>query len=197
MKDDKYDLILPIGERCHTKQALAELFPQMPLNLFDSLGGVSLDKIYDILKNDFDNCLSKSDFYCVNNGDGIHYFFMETKQNIRCSHIFKCDVSPEESLDKYYPVLLRLKKSTKERLHNADNILMCHATCEYNYPLERYFEFTKSCRLLFSKKKIDFLFIQYSDTSSIIMRVTEFIFIPYLTIHQNTISPMILTYGAI
>lgn len=35
-----YDLILPIGERCHTKVGLSELFPCMPLNLFDSFGNI-------------------------------------------------------------------------------------------------------------------------------------------------------------
>ena len=56
-----YDLILPIGERCHTKVALLELFPNMPINLFDTFGNLSLDSVYDIMKNHFDNFLLKED----------------------------------------------------------------------------------------------------------------------------------------
>lgn len=45
---------------------------------------------------------------------------------------------------------------------------MCHTTFDYNYTLEKYQDFALNCRKFFPEKTIDFLFIQYSDNSSII-----------------------------
>lgn len=168
-----YDLILPIGERCHTKVALLELFPNMPINLFDTFGNLSLDSVYDIMKNHFDNFLLKEDLRFINKGDNIHYFVLEQKYNIRCPHIFKCDMNEQESLDKYYPLLTRMIRDTKNRIARANTILMVHATFDYTYTLQNFLDFSQQCRKLFPEKKIDFLFLQYSDNQSLVNTYTN------------------------
>lgn len=160
----KYELILPIGERCHMYEALKKFCPPIKdirLHVFDSLGGISLNIAYEAIAKKFENFMLKKNLVVVNNGNGHDYFVKDKINNIRCSHLFKATLPPQESLDKYYPVLQRLMNSTRQAIEKAESILFCHATNEFTYSVWQIKRYCKKIRKLFPNKQIDFVIFTY------------------------------------
>ncbi len=163
-----YDLVLPIGERCHTKEALKSVLSDFPLYIFDYLGGVSLSIIKNTLSNNFNTFLLKENIDFINNGDGKHYYTVDRTTDIRISHIFKCNLDEKASLESFYPLIPRLINKTKTMIEQSSRILMIHCNDEFTYNLEEIKSFSKDIRTLYPKKKIDFLFCLYNNINDVL-----------------------------
>ncbi len=162
-KVSSYDLILPIGERCHTKETLKSSINNLNTLLFDNLGAVSLQIIADTFNNDFEDFLIKDNIYFNHLGDDKHYWTHDSKTGIRISHVFKRNTDEQTSKDRYYPLLERLKKTTKSKISEANRILMVHATEAFHYSVKEIYSFTEKIRKIYPSKQIDFLFFIYVD----------------------------------
>ena len=159
----KYDLVLPIGERCHMYYALKKFCPEIHLHIFDSLGGISLKIAYRALRTKFKDFLPKENLEVINNGDGNDYFVKDKQTGVRCSHLFKTSLAPAESLDRYYPILERLVAGTIREIGNAKTMLFCHATNAFTYKKWQIRRYVRKFRRLFPDKKIDFVFFVYNE----------------------------------
>jgi|GEM_PF-5899222 len=161
----KYDLILPIGERCHTHTALKKIFPDIQPKIFDALGNLSLVNVYRALSDNFEGFLEKENIEVLDKGDGVNYYTKDIKTDIRISHLFSTTYPPAESINKLYPVLFRVMSSTKCALKDGKTILMVHCTNQYDYSLRKLKSFSKKVRKLYPDKQVDFLFYVYKEPS--------------------------------
>ena len=155
-----YDLILPIGERCHTDGALREIFP-VQLLIFNSLGGLSLPIVYEALRSDLRNFCLKENLFLEEEGDKATWYFADRTNNVRIRHLFGKDLSPEESLNHYYPVLERLKRSTITKIQRSRNILFVHATNLFSPTESEILDYSKRIRQIYTDKHCDFLYFTY------------------------------------
>ena len=157
-----YDLFLPIGERCHTYAALREVI-SIEFGLFDALGCVTLPAVYEACKNNFSGFLLQENLIFSGKENGENWEFNDKSSHVRVRHIFRSNLPPEESLRHYYPVLLRLKARTMNKLKKSHNILFIHSPCEFSYSKEEYIDYGRKLRRLFPKKQCDFLFFHYNE----------------------------------
>lgn len=181
----KYDLILPIGERCHTKEALKKIFPNIELNLFDALGGVSLEVVKQMFLKNYKEFLLKQNLEIKGKGDGINYYVEDSITSVRISHLFKSDIDENNSLNKYYPVLNRLKEKTISNVLKSNKILMVHATNTFCYDMHEITSFRKEIRNYYYDKKIDFLFFLYKENTSILHKKIDEIDIYTIPYHPE------------
>ena len=166
MSLSKYDLIFPIGERCHIYNAFKKFYPELHLHIFDFLGAISLDIAYHSISTQFKDFMLKENLEVINNGDGQDYFVKDKTTQVRCSHLFKTCLPPSESIDRYYPLLERLMRSATQEIQNANKILFCHATNEFTYSVNELEKYSEAFRVLFPDKQIDFVFFTYDANRS-------------------------------
>lgn len=165
MKVENYDLLLPIGERCHICAALKDACP-VPAHIFDYLGGISLDIVYDSLLTGFKDFLLKENLVVINEGDNKHYFVKDNMLDVRISHLFKTCLAPMDSIDKYYPILQYLMRKTRNNIIHSQSILCLHATQTFSYSVDEFIYWSEKIRKIFPSKKIDFVFFSYNDAET-------------------------------
>lgn len=160
-----YDLILPIGERCHSALALKNNGHYLQPNIFDWLGGVSLEVVREAIDNDFRDFLLEKNLMrneeCEN--DPSYYFVYDVSTGVRVAHLLKRQIEFDKSFKKHYPTLKWLMKKTVQRIRQSNRILMIHCTNQFDYEIKEFVDFSGSIRKLLPDKKVDFLFFTYNN----------------------------------
>ena len=154
----EYDLVLPVGERCHTYAALKDFF-QCESLLFDSLGAISMPIVCECLSNNFDNFLLLENLIWRGGEDASSYWIIDKTNNVRVSHLFKRSLPLDESLHHYYPILERLKRKTLTYIQKSERILFVHATCEFSYSVDELVHHSRAIRQFYPTKVCDFLYL--------------------------------------
>lgn len=153
----EYDLVLPVGERCHTYAALKDFF-QCESLLFDSLGAISMPIVCECLSNNFDNFLLSENLIWKGGSDASCYWIIDKTNDVRISHLFKRSFPLEESLHHYFPILERLKRRTLTYIQKSERILFVHATYEFSYTVDELVNYSRTIRQLYPTKVCDFLY---------------------------------------
>ena len=158
----EYDLVLPVGERCHTYAALKDFF-QCESLLFGSLGGISMPIVCECLSSDFNNFLLLENLIWEGGNDASCYWIIDKTNNARINHLFKCSFPFDESLHRYYPILERLKRRTLTYIQRSERILFVHATCEFSYSTDELVHYSRTIRQLYPTKICDFLYFMRDE----------------------------------